>query len=516
MIFWQKIFYFFYGSIKNKLITNVILIHAILMGFVVYDLVERQSSFMKEQLESKGKELSSLLALNASRSLLNNDLIALDELLHGFHDTKDIYMAFLLDEKGKVKASTDKSYFNRTLNDAMSLKLLAMARNIHDDLVLIEHLNMIDSVHKIKVGNTTIGYARIILNSANLSNELEIITNQGLFYIFLAIIIGALFAWFSIRRTTENLNKISEVATSIAEQNFDVKLPLLKGNDEVAKVSRAFAVMISSIKSYIAELVERENKTKWQASHDNLTGLFNRTAFEEKIEACIHEVHQTNSTHALLFLDLDKFKVINDTVGHLAGDNLLQQIASLMESCLDKNDFLARFGGDEFGIILKDCDLVRAKEKAEELIFNVEKFSFPWAGKKFKIGVSVGMVMISGVVQNAVELLSLSDTACYIAKENGTNTLHVIDNSNESFLQIRYEMDWISKIHDAINYHFFVLYIQKIEGLKKRDDHYEVLIRMKNEADGLHYPDSFLPSAARYSLMPKIDLWVIETLFKLI
>lgn len=217
---------------------------------------------MKEQLESKGKELSSLLLhLNASRSLLNNDLIALDELLHGFHDTKDIYMAFLLDEKGKVKASTDKSYFNRTLNDAMSLKLLAMARNIHDDLVLIEHLNMIDSVHKIKVGNTTIGYARIILNSANLSNELEIITNQGLFYIFLAIIIGALFAWFSIRRTTENLNKISEVATSIAEQNFDVKLPLLKGNDSCQQ-SRAFAVMISSIKSYIAELVERENKTK--------------------------------------------------------------------------------------------------------------------------------------------------------------------------------------------------------------------------------------------------------------
>jgi len=516
MTFWQKIFYFFYGSIKNKLITNVILIHAILMGLVVYDLVDRQSSFMEKQLESKGQELSSLLALNASRSLLNNDLIALDELLHGFHDTKDIYMAFLLDEKGKVKASTDKSYFNRTLNDAMSLRLLSKVTDSSEDISQIKHASFIDSVHKIKIDNTTIGYARIILNSEMLFNELEIITKQGFLYIFLAIIIGALFAWLSIRSTTENLNKISEVATSIAEQNFNVKLPLVKGNDEVAKVSRAFAVMIGSIKSYIAELVERENKTKWQASHDNLTGLFNRTAFEEKIEACIQEVQEYNSTHALLFLDLDKFKVVNDTVGHLAGDNLLQQIASLMESCLNEDDCLARFGGDEFGVILKNCDLVQAREKAEEIIFNVERFSFPWAGKRFKIGVSVGMVMISGVIQNAVELLSLSDTACYIAKENGTNSLHVIDNSNESFLQIRHEMDWISKIHDAISYNFFVLYIQKIEGLKKRDDHYEVLIRMKNEAGELFYPDSFLPSAARYSLMPKIDLWVIETLFKLI
>lgn len=516
MIFLHKIIEFFYGTIKKKLITNVILIHAILMGFVVYDLVERQATFMEKQLESKGSELSSLLALNAANSLLNNDLIAMDELLNGFDNTKNIYMAFLLDENGKVKASTDKSYFNKTLNDSISLKLLEMSTKSSDDVIQLTHFVLIDSLHKIKVKNVTIGYARIILNKEDLTHELYIITNQGLLYILLAILIGALFAWLSIRSTTENLNKISQVASSIADKNFDVVLPQVEGNDEVAKVAKAFDVMITSIKAYIADLLEKESKTKWQASHDTLTGLFNRGSFEDEINRCIQDVHENNTTHALLFLDLDKFKVINDTVGHLAGDNLLQQIASLMESCLSKDDFLARFGGDEFGIILKNCDLTQAQEKAEEIIFNVERFSFPWAGKRFKVGVSVGMVMIAGVIQNAVELLSLSDTACYIAKENGTNSLHVIDNSNESFLQIRHEMDWISKIHDAINYDFFILYIQKIEGLKKHDNHYEVLIRMQNELGGLHYPDSFLPSAARYSLMPKIDLWVIETLFKLI
>jgi len=513
----QPIVRFFYGSIKHKLITNVILIHAILMGFVVYDLVERQSDFMEKQIESQGKGLASLLAINAVTPLLNNDLIALDELLHNFRDTKNIYMVFLLDAHGKVKASSDKSYFNKTLDDPKSVKLLEMAlKDDHDDTVQIKHKTLIDSVHRIKIDHMTIGYARIILNTQSLEDELSIITNKGLFYIFLAIAMGALFAWLSIRSTTENLNKIAEVASEIADQKFDITLPVVKGNDEVAKVSRAFCVMIASIKSYIAELLEREMKTEWLAQHDSLTGLFNRRMFEQKIEACLKEVYENGTPQALLFLDLDKFKVINDSAGHLAGDTLLQQIASLFESSIGKDDFVARFGGDEFGIVLHNCDLMCAQAKAREIINTVEKFNFTWTHKRFKVGVSVGMVMIDGLIGTALELLSLSDTACYIAKENGVNNLHIIDEKSESFVRLHYEMDWISKIYDAINHNLFMLYIQKIKSLKGDDDHYEVLIRMKNEEGDIFYPDSFLPSATRYSLMPKIDLWVIETLFRLL
>ncbi|WP_263832958.1 bifunctional diguanylate cyclase/phosphodiesterase [Sulfurospirillum oryzae] len=513
----KKIVHFFYGSIKHKLITNVILIHAVLMGFVVYDLVERQSEFMEKQLENQGREFATLLAINAATPLLNNDLIALDELLHSFRENKNIYMVFLLDARGKVKASTDKSYFNQTLDDDKSVKLLEMANNsTQDDTAQIRHTTLIDSAHCIKVKNTTIGYARIILNSQSLEDELSVITNKGLFYIFLAIFTGALFAWFSIRSTTENLNEIADVASSIADQKFDITLPVVEGNDEVAKVSRAFRVMITSIKSYIAELLEREMKTKWLAQHDSLTGLFNRRMFEQKIEESINEVREKGTTHALLFLDLDKFKVINDSVGHLAGDTLLQQIASLFESSIGENDLLARFGGDEFGIVLRNCDLACAQIKAREIIINVEKFNFTWTNKRYKVGVSIGIVMIDGLIGTALELLSLSDTACYIAKENGVNNLHIMDAKSESFVRLHHEMDWISKIYDAINHNLFVLYIQKIQSLKGEDDHYEVLIRMKNDEGDVFYPDSFLPSAARYSLMPKIDLWVIETLFRLL
>ncbi len=517
MNFLKKIVQFFYGSIKHKLIFNVVLIHAVLMGFVVYDLVERQSEFMENQLENQGKELATLLAINATIPLLNNDLIALDELLHGFHDNKNIYMVFLLDARGKVKASTDKSYFNQTLDDPKSVKLLEMVNdNNQDDAAQIQHTTLIDSVHCIKIDHTTIGYARIILNSQSLEDELSVITSKGLFYIFLAIVMGALFAWFSIRSTTENLNKIADVASNIADQKFDITLPVVEGNDEVAKVSRAFRVMIASIKSYIAELLERETKTKWLAQHDSLTGLFNRRMFEQKIEESIKEVHEKGTTHALLFLDLDKFKVINDSAGHLAGDTLLQQIASLFESGIGENDLLARFGGDEFGIVLRNCDLSSAQAKAHEIINTVEKFNFTWTSKRFKVGVSIGIVMIDGLIGTALELLSLSDTACYIAKENGVNNLHIMDEKSESFVRLHHEMDWISKIYDAINHNLFMLYIQKIKSLKGEDDHYEVLIRMKNEEGDIFYPDSFLPSATRYSLMPKIDLWVIETLFRLL
>jgi len=517
MNFLNTIIHFFYGTIKNKLLTNVILIHAILMGFVVYDLVERQSVFMKEQLENKGQELSSLLAINAANALLSNDLVALDELLNGFEATKDIYMAFLVDSNGKIKASTDKKYLNKNFNDDISIKLFKQCQESMCNSSQLSHTIFIDSVHKIKIKDDTIGYARVILNTENLSHELNIITTKGLFYIFLAILIGALFAWLSIRKTTQNLNEIASIASLIAEKKFDVNFPKVEGEDEVAKVSRAFEVMTLSIKAHIAELMRREEKSSWEANHDTLTGLYNRRFFEGELEKAIEEtIHKNDIKHALLFLDLDKFKVINDSAGHLAGDHCLEHIALLLESIIGSGDVLARFGGDEFGIIVKACDTQRAQEKAKEIISHVEAFSFAWNDKKFKVGVSIGVVIIDGTIKTGLELLSLSDTACYMAKENGVNSLHVIDMKSEMFAKLHHEMDWISKIHDALSQNLFTLYAQKIESLKGQSDHYEILIRMRSPQGELFYPDSFLPSAARYSLMPKIDLWVIETLFKLI
>lgn len=229
------------------------------MSFVVYDLVERQSVFMKEQMQNKGAELVSLLALNARNPLLNNDLVALDELINGFESAKDIYMAFLLDENGKVKASTDKKYLNKNFSDEISLKLLKNSQISLCDNTQLSHTAFIDSMHKIKIKDDTIGYARVVLNTENLSHELSVITTKGLLYIFLAILIGALFAWLSIRKTTYNLNAIASIASSISEQKFDVSFPKIKGNDEVAKgFSCLFEVMIHSIEAHIIELTKRE------------------------------------------------------------------------------------------------------------------------------------------------------------------------------------------------------------------------------------------------------------------
>ena len=506
---------FFYGSIKRKLIFNVIFIHAILMGFVVYDLVERQTNFMQKQMKTKANDLALLLALNTAHPLLNNDLIAMDELLSAFQTSQEVHMTFLMDAQGKVKASNDTTFINTYLSDVISKELLESLQSGHQS-VQKQHGLFIDSMQPVKIDDTTIGYTRMILTQKNMRDELELITYTGLIYIILAIIIGALFAWYSIRSTTDNLNRIAIAASHISAHNFDVTLPLVQGNDEVAKVARAFAIMTQSIKGYIAELLERDRKSTWEARHDSLTGLLSRSAFEECIEQCIEDAKYTQTVHAMLFLDLDKFKVINDTAGHLAGDHLLKEISKLFEMLIRQEDVCARFGGDEFGIMLKSCPLHVAQKKVQEIIERVENFQFYWEHKRFKIGVSIGLVIIDGSVDNSLELLSLSDTACYIAKEKGTNSFHIVDNTSETLTHVRDEMNWISKIDDAILHNRFILYVQHIKSLKKDNDHHEVLIRMKNEEGELFSPDAFLPSAHRYYLMPKIDVWVIETLFKTI
>ncbi|MDX1294777.1 MAG: ATP-binding protein [Sulfurimonadaceae bacterium] len=264
----RKWFDAIYHSIKGRLIANVILIHAVLMGFIVYDLVERQQEFMEQQLSAKGYELASILASNASHALLNNDLVALDELLFQMSDIKDSYMIFLLDHTGRVRASTEKSYFNQTLTDSLSRSLIQKAArseaNAHQQI----HHYLVDTVHAVRVKNHTIGYARIILDERNLSRQLEIVTNEGVFYTIIAIIIGALFAWLAIRRVTANLNRITDAATRLGNKEFNVVLPDIKGKDEVAKVANAFNVMSSSINKHITE--QNRIKDKLSHAHDEL------------------------------------------------------------------------------------------------------------------------------------------------------------------------------------------------------------------------------------------------------
>jgi diguanylate cyclase (GGDEF)-like protein/PAS domain S-box-containing protein len=260
---------------------------------------------------------------------------------------------------------------------------------------------------------------------------------------------------------------------------------------------------------------EMARQMTWQATHDTLTGLVNRKEFERQVQEFISYSREQGSSSALLYLDLDQFKIVNDTCGHSAGDELLRQISQLLLQRVRQSDTLARLGGDEFGVILHGCDLRQAKEVADKIIEAISNFRFAWQDKFFDVGVSIGMVMLDRETLSVATALSAADVACYAAKDAGRNRSHVYQPNDAELARRHGEMQWVSRIRHALEENRFVLCVQRIRNLRGDGyDLHEVLIRMLDEHGNLVPPGSFISSAERYGLMPDIDRWVIDRAFK--
>jgi diguanylate cyclase (GGDEF)-like protein len=261
---------------------------------------------------------------------------------------------------------------------------------------------------------------------------------------------------------------------------------------------------------------EAENALRHMAYHDALTGLLNRNQFEHQLEHLQKCSQCEGSTHALLYLDLDQFKIVNDTCGHAAGDDLLKKLSRLLEKQFRDNDLIARLGGDEFGVLLENCSLKKAKNIAENISKTITDFHFHWDNKAFSIGVSIGLVIIDKHSDKGDTLLSCADMACYAAKDKGRNCIQVYQEADHEFKKRRGEMDWAGKIDQALEHNQFLLYRQSIVPLQTRlngSEHYELLIRMQGEQGEIYSPDSFIPAAERYHRMRDIDRWVIHSAF---
>lgn len=260
----------------------------------------------------------------------------------------------------------------------------------------------------------------------------------------------------------------------------------------------------------------------WQASHDPLTELFNRREFEQRLAAAVLGAQTSNLQHVLCYLDLDQFKIINDTCGHVAGDALLRHISTLLPTQLRKTDTLARLGGDEFGILLYSCPTEQALQIADLLRQQIYDYRFIWQDKTFSIGVSIGLIEINHTTPGVDSVLSAADAACYVAKNKGRNRVHVYQLDDTELAKQQGEMQWVSRIPRAIEENRFCLYSQPIVAIANPHDgsplsnHCEVLLRLQDESGQIVSPMAFIPAAERYHLMHKIDRWVIKTLFALI
>lgn len=269
----------------------------------------------------------------------------------------------------------------------------------------------------------------------------------------------------------------------------------------------------------VSELRGLTRQMSYQASHDALTGLVNRREFERRLQEVIDSAHATTARHVMCYLDLDRFKTVNDTAGHLAGDGLLRETAALIKDAVRDSDTVGRLGGDEFGLILTGCPLEKATQIAEDVVRKLADYRFVWKDKIFTIGVSVGLVEITRESGTMEELLSAADSACYVAKRhNGHlgNHVHVYSARDEAVARQRGEIQWLQRLQVALKEHQFELLAQPIVAVlpSLRDDGpaLEVLLRLRDEhvPEGIP-PSEFLRAAERYRLMVDVDRWVVQT-----
>lgn len=260
---------------------------------------------------------------------------------------------------------------------------------------------------------------------------------------------------------------------------------------------------------------QAETQLQYMAYHDPLTDLINRRELELALADAIEHAKHYGKTHSFMYLDLDQFKIVNDTCGHMAGDELLRQISALLKKKIRDADQVARLGGDEFGIILNNCDLTVAESIANNLREAIEAYRFVWGKHPFSIGVSIGLVNITPESRDVHEVLSNADMACFAAKSRGRNRVYIYTADDKELASRRDEMQWISRINDALSDNRFVLYRQAITPLQDDSQHhFEVLLRMQGIDGEIIAPGAFIPAAERYDLMQRLDRWVVNHIFK--
>ncbi|MGE5026955.1 MAG: EAL domain-containing protein [Betaproteobacteria bacterium] len=641
---------FFPKSLKGRMIAGIMLVHAVLMGLIVADMMLRQQRFMEAHISDEGRTFANSLAINAPPWLLSNDTNGLQELFNSLKTAEHIQLALIMDRDGKVLASTDAKLFNLTLKDPVSRQLLETVSpnaNGNQNFAQLAHDGLVDSISVIRAGSRHIGYSRVVLDSKLMQAELNAVIHKGIVYTFIAIIAGGLIAWLLVHTLTRRLSLLSKAAEAIASGKPKSKLPEYSGKDEVSRLIRDFnamslaldtdaeirtkmeaqlfaekeraqvtlcsigdAVITTDIDGNIEfmnsvaesltgwssaeaqrqplpevfkiinehnrrpmenpvdkalrlnravdlsnhtilvrrdgvemsiednaspirdrhgntigvvlvfhDITEKQRLTRqlsYQATHDTLTGLYNRQEFERRLAIIIDSASTLDHEHALLYLDLDQFKVINDTCGHAAGDELLRQLTALLQKQVRESDTLARLGGDEFGLLLDNCHQEKAKEIANELLAAIQAFRFIWEDKTYSIAASIGLVMVNKGSGSAATLLSAADTACFAAKDKGRNRIQIFSAEDSELTRRHGEMHWVAKISKAFEKERFRLYYQPIVPLQKGNEdeqHFEILIRMLDENNQLVPPAAFIPAAERYNLMASVDRWVISHTF---
>jgi len=403
----------------------------------------------------------------------------------------------------KLRINIDSSrpvIINTTVDDSSLFQVAApiVTRSIQSD-----NMMDLDLEEDTKESYKIIGYLELGLDFSHYKDKLIKNIFIGSVAVAVLFFIAALFGRILIKRSLSPLTNMRKPLEQLAKGEIDVHVEG-EGDEEIVAIANALNTTIKALKS-------RDEELRKLANYDALTGLLNKHNFNIQLKQEVQRTIDESDSSALLFIDLDQFKHVNDNLGHAAGDRLLKQVADLLKHRIRTDDVISRFGGDEFTIIAKSINEQDARVIAESILKAMQQFVFVESGQAFNIYCSIGVVLIGGDDFTAEEVFSQADMSCFHAKSEGRNRYHMFDLPEQEELRKSADISWSKRISDAIQNDYFTLFYQPIVSLHgDKSEHYEVLLRMVMENDEVIHPNAFLPAAERLGVAIDIDYWVVR------
>lgn len=426
-----------------------------------------------------------------------------------------IERALLADREGRILFSTEAQHADHRVMDLDAPRLAAMFGEAAGGFdVLIRHWDDPDGVAgafpvRLRTSPDSFlpqdtGWLVIDTDLSPLAARYrqELFQRLGLYAAGLAIL--SVLLWLFFRTALlKRIERLGQATRRFAKGDFSDRPDLGRG-DELSELAEEFRVMADHLQRHTEEL-------DYLSNHDGMTGLLNRRGFEQHLDGLLAHIRHSGGRYLLCYLDIDGFRVINDTKGHAAGDSLLREVAATLQSGLARDTVLARLAGDEFAVLLPeplDSDAATAAESIQAL---TSDFRFQWDEEKYRVVFNIGVVHVHRATENAEKALSLADAACYAAKESTHTRIRVWDPAEQGLTEQHGDMHWVSRIQSALDQDRFELYAQPIYPARgEAGVHLELLVRMRDARGALKLPDRFLPAAEHYGLISQIDQWVLR------
>ena len=496
---------FWTRSIRRQLMLGIALVHAVLMSIFVLDLVERQRQFLGEQSIAQASGLAKTLAANSASWVLSNDLEGLSEVLQSQASYPGLRYAMVVRPHGRVVAHTDREKAGLYLQDELSRSLLdgpALPK------LLLADRKLVDTAHPILANGELVGWARVGISQSAITTGLWEITRVGILYTLVAILVGSVFAFLMARGLTQGLQRLVAVADGIREGRRDMRADSAR-QDEIGQLGKNLNQMLDALAQRERDLSAAQADVQHLATRDTLTQLPNRLLLMDRLGQAILTAQREHHALALLVIDLDRFKTINDSLGHHIGDQLIQQVAGRLSNCIGAGDTLARLGGDEFVVVRSE---IAQPGEAGHLAQRInEELSQPcWIeGHELNSSCSIGISCYPDDGNDAQTLLRNADTAMYHAKEGGRGDFEFFSSDMNRRAVQRLKLE--NELRNALlRDEFRLLYQPQVDMRSGQVVGAESLIRWHHPEMGVVAPTDFIPVAEETGLIREIGAWVLR------